>query len=254
MVATFKDLVERWSSSDMKEPLAAGFFGVLVGIVADTHQETATLAAGMHLLNNPDSPDDVLPIIAKDRRLPRYYLETAAQHRDRLWNAWDIYAKGGSERAVVDELDAAGWGPALKAGVVGASGIVVGAAGYMWGDRGTRVHFRPFAPGPRAEPPPYWSQYWITFGPGMHPIIGPPIPWGDFTWGDTYDGVWGPLGYSDDFKRAALGIVRKWKPPRWVFRGFRFILLGIRLGDPDFVVGASGTVWGDVIEAPVPIS
>lgn len=455
MAATFTDLVERWSSAEMREDLESAFFGILAGVTADTHQETATLCARMHLLDDEESPDDILPIIAEDRRLGRYYLETATEHRARLIDAWNIYAKGASERAMQDETDSAGFGPANKMGTWGASGVlwggtdytplvgalgsqsgagtlsvpyptgiqqgallilmlaresahdsapsgwtlierddvtnsqaiyariapdpatlganlsytVTGAGGhlarilsfncgsghwitpvtanfasiaeavssgsiipnpanttgprltfitysststvsspspwvelfddasagvglqaqivngaaaassatiaggggpswaltsfrlyvpqqpaYAWGDRGTRFEYRPFEPGPRGENPPYWSQYWVVFDVGMHPVSGPPIPWGTFVWGDTYEGVWGPVGYSQDFKRTAIGIVKKWKSSRWVFRGFVFKIGTLRTwGQSGFTWGQSGLVWGGAIEVPVPV-
>jgi len=454
MVATFTDLVESWSNSDMRAELAGGFFGVLAGVTADSAHEAMTLSARMHLLDDPESPDDVLPIIAEDRRLARYYLETPEQHRERLGNAWEIYAKGASERALQDEADSAGFGPTNKIGTWGASGVlwggtdyvpivgnlgslagagnllvpyppdikqgallvvmlaresahdsppagwvlvsqdsitnnqqifariapdpgtlpsdltiaVTGAGGhrarmlvfncgsghwagtvtanftsvvqssgsgnlvpnpyntsgpaltflaytttssvtpqspwtelfddssaglgmqaqltnvgagatmatiasggpswalcsfkllipvqprYAWGDRGVRVEYRPTATGPRGEAAPYWSQYWVVFDSGYHPVFGLPIPWGTFVWGDTYDGVWGPLGYSQDFKRTALGLVKKWKPSRWVFRGFVFKIGGIQTwGQSGHTWGEAGGVWGGALEIPVSV-
>jgi hypothetical protein len=239
----------------MLERLSSGWFGVLVGVTGNEAAEAFSLCARMHLLADEESPDDVLPIAAKDRRLSRYHLETSAQHRARLINAWEIYARGGSEEATLLELDAAGYGPASKVGSWGASGVNWGASGYAWGDVGACIERRPEAYGPRGEAPPYWSQYWIVFGLGMHPVTGPPVPWGSFVWGDTYDGVWGPIGYSADFRRTILGIVRKWKPCRWVFRGFRFRIGELsKWGQTGFAWGQAGLVWGGVIDVEVPLS
>src|SRR6185436_9916598 len=95
----------------MLEPLSSGWFGVLVGLTGDTAGEAWSLCARMHLLADPESPDDILPIAARDRRLPRYPLESAAQHRARLIDAWNIYKGGGSEESIATQLRAAGYGP-----------------------------------------------------------------------------------------------------------------------------------------------
>lgn len=254
MVATFTDLVERWSCPDMKADLASGFFGVLVGIVADTHQEAATLACRMHLLDDPQSPDDILPLIGEDRRLGRYYLETADQHRARLIDAWNIYAKGASEVSINEQLRAAGFGPTNRSPAWGEDGIIWGTDGYYWNDLGTYIEYRPSESGPRGEPAPYFSQFWVIFQPGFHPVIGPPIPWGTFTWGDTYDGVWGPLGYSPDFKRTVSGIIRKWKGSRWICRGLVFKLSEQLWGQDGFLWAQDGCFWGGGFDVPFPLS
>jgi hypothetical protein len=66
--------------------------------------------------------------------------------------------------------------------------------------------------------------------------------------------VWGPQGYDKQFQQTVEGIVYKWKPHDWVFRGFLFKIgtepwgLGETLwGDP------LGVVWGGGIEVQVPL-
>ena len=255
MAVTFTDLVERWSNSDMKADRASAFFGVLVGVVADSHQEAATLAARMHLLDDPESPDDILPILAKDRRLERYYLETALQHRRRLIDAWDIYALGGGENVINEQLRAAGFGPTNSSPAWGEPGLEWGAPGYAWSDLGTYIQFRPWELGPRGEPAPYWSQFWVVFNSGFHPVTGPATPWGQFVWGDTGEWVWRPAGYSREFSRTIRAIVKKWKPSRWICRGFLF-KVGPQLewGDTGFAWGDTGLIWGGGIEVPLPLA
>lgn len=254
MVDTFTDLVERWSNSDMRAELAAAFFGVNVGVMADSHQEAATLCSRMHLLDDPESPDDILPVIATDRGLERYYLETPAQHRARLLDAWEIYAGGGSEEVINRQLRAAGFGPATDSPAWGEPGIIWGDPGYAWADLGTYIQFRPWANGPRGEPAPYWSQFWVVFKFGYHPVTGPPTPWGQFVWGDTGEWVWRPAGYSRDFSRTIRGIVKKWKPSQWICRGFVFKLgLELTWGAPGFAWGDPGLIWGAGISVPLPL-
>jgi len=255
MPATFTDLVERWSNSDMRADRASAFFGVLVGVLADSHQEAATLAARMHLLDDEQSPDDILPIIAKDRKLERYYLETAAQHRQRLIGAWGIYAIAGSETVILEQLRAAGFGPTVLMPEWGEPGPEWGEPGYTWGDLGAYIQFRPWENGPRGEPAPYWSQYWVVFKSGFHPVTGPPTPWGNFVWGDIGEWVWRPAGYSRDFARTIRSIVKKWKPSRWISRGFVF-KIGQELlwGTPGFDWGDPGLMWGGGMTVSLPLA
>jgi hypothetical protein len=255
MAATFTDLVESWSNSDERAELAGAFFGVLVGVTADTAQETQTLASRMHLLDDPESPDDILPVIAKDRRLDRYSLESPEQHRNRLDSAWTIYSFGGSDTVINEQLRAAGFGPTVTAPAWGESGLPWGTTGYAWGDVGTYILLRPSEPGPRGEPAPYWSQFWVVFNSGYHPVVGPPIPWGTFVWGDTYDGVWGPVGYSPEFRRTVIRIIRKWKPSRWICRGL-VLKQGIQInwGQSGGTWGSAGVIWGGGTEIPLPLA
>jgi hypothetical protein len=251
---TFTDLVERWSNSDMKAERAAAFFGVLVGVVADSHQEAATLASRMHLLDDPESPDDALPVVATNRKLERYYLETADQHRARLSDAWEIYAGGGSAEVIETQLRAAGFGPTSLVGEYGNPDIEYGDPDLTYGDLGAFVEFRPWELGPRGEAAPYWSQFWVVFNMGWHPVTGPPTPWGEFVWGDIGEWVWRPAGYSREFSRTIRGILKKWTPCRYVFRGFRFLITNIPYGDETVEYGDPTIVYGGAIDVPVPLS
>lgn len=230
---------------------AAGFFGVLLAVAADEAVETMSIACRMSLLDDEVSPDDVLPIIELDRRLPRYPLETAAQHRARLQDAWDIYELGGSELAIETQLRAAGYGPTVLLGDYGRADVAYGDPSFVYGDLGAYVEFRPSAPGPRGEPPPYRTQFWITFAEQFHPIKYDMIAWGDFEWGSHQDGVWSYVGWTDDFVRTVMGIVLKWKPSDHVFRGFTFVLDEIAYGDPSITYGDPTRIYGSTIDVDV---
>jgi hypothetical protein len=238
----------------MLEPLSSGWFGVLVGLTGDTAGEAWSLCARMHLLADPESPDDILPIAARDRRLPRYPLESADQHRARLIDAWEIYKGAGSEEVIETQLRAAGYGPTDLLGEWGNPDVDWGDDTFFWGDLGAFVQFRLFELGPRGEPAPYWSQFWVVFNEGFHPVTGMPTPWGDFTWGDIEPWVWRPEGYSLDFARTIIGIIRKWKPSRWVFRGFRFMVNNVPWGLETLDWGDPSVIWGGSIDVPVPIT
>lgn len=245
---TYRFFLEQFKSPGyMRTPISSGFFGVVFGMTADEAVESWMLACRMPLLLDPQSPDDVLPYIAEDRRLPRYSTETAAQHRQRLWDAWNIYLEAGCEEAIEKQILAAGWGPDVFLGDYKSD--VPYKSDYFYKDRGAFVEFRPDATGPRGESPPYRTQFWVVFNEGFHPVTGLPIPWGQFVWGDTSEGVWGPRGYSRTFAKEIIGIIKKWKPSDHVFRGFTFIINNIPYKSD--ILYKSDVVYKGAIEVPI---
>jgi hypothetical protein len=174
--------------------LAERFWGVVVGLTGDLFAEAMRLALRMPWLLDPESPDDVLPLIGAERRIRQYPGESAAAYRARLHAAWDTYSAPG-KTAIETELALAGW-----------PGTVV------FYDR----------PGPKGEPAPYWSQFWVRFGVGDHPVTGDAPAWDS---GATWDGstLW-DIGAPAAFIATIRAIVSKWKPSRWICRGFEFEL------------------------------
>jgi hypothetical protein len=151
----------------------------------------------MPWLRDPNSPDDVLPLVGAERGLPRYPIETPDQYRARLLDAWNAYKFAGSEQTIERQFELAGY-------------------------PGVDITFDPAALGPNGEAAPYWSQFWVYFPHSSgHPVTGDGAHYNAFTWGDgTLYGV----GTSIDFYALIHGIVRKWKPSRWICRGFIFEL------------------------------
>jgi hypothetical protein len=254
---SFRLFVEKRLGGRFQGPKIKGFMGVCLGLTADEAVESWILATRMHLLDDPESPDDALPVIAKDRRLERYYTETAAQHRRRLIDAWTIYKPGGAEVSTIDQLDAAGFGPANKEGIWGDSDELWGEAGDMWGDRSVSIDPMRYDRGPRGESPPYPSHYRVVFAEDALPPITPARPWGEPWWGQpggNGSGIWGPTGLTDELYRLLLSIARKWKPPTHVLRGFRILTTGTLWGRPfGEIWGEDGGIWGGSIDIPIPI-
>ncbi len=245
---TFRFFLEEFRSPGwMKTELSSGFFGITIGATADEAVESWILACRAHLLLDPESPDDVLPYIAQDRRLMRFSTETAAQHRDRLWRAWDIYLTAGTEEVIESQLFEAGWGPTELLGEYGSD--VDYGSDFVYADRGAYVDYRINEPGPRGEPPPYRTQFWLVFNEGFHPITGDPTAWGDFDWGDISEGVWAYEGYSNEFAIDIRGIVKKWKNSEYAFRGFTFIMNALDYGGD--VTYGSDVIYGGRFEFPV---
>jgi hypothetical protein len=217
-VSNFRDLVESISPKWMQGELSAGWWGVLVGVVADTAAEGWSLVVRSAWLLDEESPDDTLPLHAEERRMPRYPLESAAQHRDRLYNAWDAYRFGGAHTAIESQFEKAGY-------------------------PGVRVVYFADRDGPFGQPAPYWSQFWVYFPVGTHPVTSNGPTYGSFTWGAGT--LYGPGGLTREFMQTIRGIVKKWKSSRWVCRGFIFAVPDSKWGQFDYGDGHS---WGSTIE------
>lgn len=240
----------------MRQPLSGAWYGATLEIPGNEAVEAWLIACRMHLLDDPESPDDVLPLLAQDRKLPRYSQETAAQHRARLIDAWNIYDLEGTEAVIQTQIRASGYGPTTLLGDYGNPNVIYGDTRYTYADLGAYVEFRPNERGPRNEAPPYRTQFWLVFNQGFHPVTGQPLPWGTWTWGDTWltvPGVWAPSGMTADFYRTIMGIVLKWKPSDHVFRGFTFIVNDIPYAKPTTTYGDSTIIYGGSINIDVPL-
>jgi hypothetical protein len=215
MARTFRGFLESISPSWLLGDLSGAFVGVVFSQVADTLAEGMSLAVRMGWLLDPDSPPDVLPMIGQERGMQRYPIEADVQHRARLHGAWEAYLQAGTVHAIVSQF---------------------AAAGYE-----VRVQRLPDRPGPDGGP--WWSQFWVIFPPGTHPITGVGPTWGSFSWGDGT--LYGPGGMTAEFAALIRGIVRDWKSSRWICRGFIFELGDALWGGFDW---GDGTVYGGYAE------
>lgn len=176
---------------------SAGWFGVLHSLTGDLLIEGMSIALRQPWLREAESPDDVLPLVGSERSMPRYPGETPAQYRARLLDAWAAYRFAGAEQTIVAQFAHAGY-------------------------PGTSIQFDATALGPNGEPAPWWSQFWVHFPYSSgHPVTGDGPTWGSFTYGDGT--VYG-LNVTVGFYQLIHGIVGKWKPTRWICRGFTFEL------------------------------
>jgi hypothetical protein len=69
--SNFRKLVEDESTPWMLGPLSGGFFGIVLGVMADTIAEGMGAAVRMPWLLEPLSPPDILPFGGTERALPR---------------------------------------------------------------------------------------------------------------------------------------------------------------------------------------
>jgi len=190
------------------------WLGLNYGLCADLLAEGASQALRAPWLILEDHPDDALPLNGSESNMPRYPTETAANHRARLRTRWPTWIAAGSVQVLEAQFAAAGY-------------------------PGAQVYFDFSRPGPHGEPPPYWSQFWMRFPVGTHPVTADGPSWDSFNWDDGT--LWGPLGLTLEFVTTIRGIVRKWKPGHWICRGFQFEFGGAVWDGFDW---DDGTVWG----------
>lgn len=171
----------------MLRPWAEKHYG-MIALIADTALEGMKLALFANWLLEPTSPDDILPKIARERRLPRYPAETAAQHRARLHAAWTTWQQAGSDQNLVTQFAFAGWPGAL---------IFDNVDIYQWEDPHDTENI---------------SRFWVILPPGSHSFTS------DGNWDDPGDwndgGLWNSNATTEQIQ-TMRSIVRKFKPVDW---------------------------------------
>lgn len=140
----FRNWLSSISTGWMARTNGEQYLGIIFGVVADMMGEALGNAMRFGWLLDDDCPDDAVQLHGKDRLLPRYPLESAADYRQRVWNAWETYENALSTKTMEGQLDAAGL-------------------------TGAKVHFDLTRTGPNGEAAPYVSQFWIERPDGTHP-------------------------------------------------------------------------------------
>lgn len=208
-MAGFGDFIDEISPTWALGRLSAGFFG-LYGLVTDATAEAYGQILRMPWLKEPSSPDDVLPLVGNERRMPRYPIETPAIYRDRLWRAWEAYPFGGSTTAIEGQLAAAGFPGRVRGGMLG------------------------------------WElfEFWVHFPIGTHNVTAPgPLISDPHTWTVGDGTIIGPVGITVEEIFSLRQLIKKWKHPQWTCRKLVCTISGWTVGDGS-VVGQSGLVIG----------
>lgn len=142
-------------------------------------------------------PPDMLGPLGRDLNLPRYPTETNAQYQARLQRGWDDWELAGANSAIIGQLAAAGF-----------PGAQIARTGVF--------------------------QFDVFYPSGSHSVGAAP-KWGTFQWGDGTK--FGPTNITAAEIETMRGIIRKWKPGRWVCRRLIWQLSGWAYG--------TGHKWGD---------
>lgn len=217
-MANYRDLIVSISPTVFRGYYGERLAGELCAWQCDLIAAGATEAVKSAWVKQSTNPDDSLTLLGSESLLEAYPGETPAQHRARIADRWSTWQFAGDESSIESQL---------------------GKAGYV----GARVVFFADRAGPNNEPAPYWSQFWVYFPFGSHPVVSEGIPWDSFNWDDGT--TWGPEGITSEFLATIRGIVRKFKPGHWICRGFIFQLNNVTW---DSFNWDDGTTWGNEIE------
>jgi len=212
MAENYRAYVAELTPTVLQGKFGEALSGLLCGLLADIAAEGVNQAVKAPLVRLSTNPDDSLNPLGVETELERYPREGAANHRERIRRAWVDWPFAGHESSIEGQLAAAGY-------------------------PGARVTFFPAEPGPAGELN-YWSQFWVTFPTGTHPVTasGPVV--NGFNVGDGT--IVGLVGITPQFAALIRGIVRKWKPGHFICRGFFFEFGGKTWGSFNW---DDGTVW-----------
>lgn len=195
---TYFDLITRLSPTVLRGRYGRRLGGALA-LLFNSAAQGLVHALKAPWIRSDDGPAyDALALLGSEMSLPRYPVESWGQYKARLDRAWDDWPFAGAESSLIGQLAAAGY-------------------------PGAQILFFPSAPGPHGEAE-YWSQFWLYFPPGTHPVTGPGPAWDSFDWGDGT--LYGPAGLTLEYVETLFAIIKKWKPGHWICRGIIFGLTG----------------------------
>lgn len=185
------------------------------GLIHDAIGKGLTQALLAPWMSRADGvPFDSQALYGQETQLPRYPGETAAQYLTRLAGVWDTWQLAGGPEIIVTQLALAGWPGAQL------------YTSFEW---------------PGAPPTGYWSQFWLFFPEGTHPVTAAGPEFGSFTFGDGT--AFGPVGITGDEIALIRAIVDKFRDARWIYRGAYFELEAWTYGT-GHLFGESGLVFG----------
>lgn len=175
----------------------------IIGLFVDTFAEGATQAVRVRYTSV--TPADALDYMATERGLERGPGEATADFRIRLRQAFEAYRYAGTEKAIIDQLVAAGL----------PTPVVYEDSDWVW-DASTGTD---------------WWRFWVVFPEGSFPASGSDV-WGSGAWGSGLYG--GPL--TADIQELVCRVIRKWKPAHALLINVIVVESGNLWGD--------GHVWG----------
>jgi len=192
-IEQFYDFAPRWLLTEFAEK----WVGATLLLPGDAAREAMSQARFQSWLLEQNSPPDAVPLVGKERRLPRYPGESLMNYRMRVWDAWSAYEFGGSKEAIESQLEIAGFpGQVMYSGPFGQS--------------------------------EHYSQFWIYFPAGTHGVTAAGPEFGSFDWGDGTR--WGPVGMPFEQLKALMELVKKWKHSQWICRAMVFEISGFLYG------------------------
>lgn len=155
------------------------------------------------------APEDALPIIGRDRRIVRGFLEGSASYRARLIRWLDDWRKAGSPYAIMGQVRGYTVPSTPRTRIVQTNGTV--ANWYTIETDGSTEWHRANVTNWDWDGGTDWSRFWVI----IYSVSGPWVPEGDWggageVWGDT-SGTWGTSAMIEEVQ-STQRIVADWKP------------------------------------------
>lgn len=209
--APWLDFLSERMSYRFSEGYAGYWYVFLKGLLGDT---TEQLLMDSLLLPYPDreeSPEDALKLIGEENGIIRYAGESSESYRKRVQQFWETVTYFGTERAIADFFEVAGYGiPFIIQGLTG-----------------TTADIPPYKAGPTIPAYPSTKQHWSQFNVLL--VLNNPL--GSGTESDLL---------SDAQLATMRNFLRHSKPVDWVVRE---IILSLRPGISDLRFYGDGSKY-----------
>lgn len=185
------------------------FMGTAAGLLFDTIGQSIRDALDAPLIKGPGPAYDALRPLGEEQSMPQYADETWSQYKARIEDPWETWEFAGDENTIIDQLALSGR---------------PGAQIFRW------------------QYPEHWSRFVVFYPAGSHPVTGPGASYGD---GTTYgDGtLYGVTGITGQQLSTYRGIIKHWKPARWVCPWIIWEISGSTYGT-GHTYGEAGLVYG----------
>lgn len=193
----YREFIRRLSPTVLSTGWGEKLQGTIAGLVWDAIMDgvtSATKSPWLSLLT--EQPADALPVVADERKLPKYVVESVTQWQARLLGAWDIWEAGGAQAEILTQLLAAGYDAEIHSPI-------------DW---------------PSRSPLGWYSQFWVFLKtPG--PFGGPSLA-GAAVEGQHLCGISGPVERVEEVRR----IVHDMRPGHVVCRSVIVLVSGTLCG------------------------
>lgn len=172
----YREFIKRLSPTVLSSGWGEKLQGTIAGLAWDALADGVTQAIKSPWISlGLEQPVDAVPVLADERKLPRYLIETPEQWQARVDDVWDIWGAGGAEPEIAAQYAAAGYPATIYSPL-------------DW----------------NRSPFDWWSQFWILItaaGP-----FGPPAVAGSAVEGQHLCGVSGPTANVTEVRQIVAGM------------------------------------------------
>lgn len=208
MTTTWRQIASSLVNGFLGENMGERFI-LYLGLLQDEVAQATVEAGEVAWLLEPNSPDDVLPLVGSERNMERYPVETASGYRARLHDAWDSWTFAGNPSVLNSQIQLFGYPNAIV------------KERQDWPSK-QPTHYPLTFDHPLAlfdtdavlfdDGYPYWSIFWLRVPLSDHDVDGP-LHFDDgsvFNGADTCFDMSGPG--QGVMVRSACRLLNKWRP------------------------------------------